>query len=99
MIMTGIEEIRLQLAGFALLGILQFDFENHGGADLGVIIAFGVMVSLVVSLSAQMLLTGTIYHAAACAKLLLCRPCYIVIWCAHDFNFNMFQLKQEAAVH
>ncbi len=41
--------MRLQLAGFAMLGILQFDFDNHGAADLGVIIAFGVMVSFVVS--------------------------------------------------
>ena len=40
----------MQLAGFALLGILQFDFDNHGGADLGVIIAFGVMVAFVVRL-------------------------------------------------
>lgn len=48
--MTNTDRIYLQLAGFALLGILQFDFENHGGADLGVIIAFGIMVSLVVSL-------------------------------------------------
>ena len=42
--------LHMQLAGFAMLGILQFDFDNHGAADLGVIIAFGVMVSFVVSL-------------------------------------------------
>ncbi|KAK9840263.1 hypothetical protein WJX74_006466 [Apatococcus lobatus] len=52
------------LAGFALLGILQFDFENHGGADLGVIIAFGIMVSLVVALSLNSMMICGLIHAS-----------------------------------
>ncbi|KAK9864777.1 hypothetical protein WJX84_005167 [Apatococcus fuscideae] len=52
------------LAGFAMLGILQFDFDNHGGADLGVIIAFGVMVSFVVALSLNSMMICGLIHAS-----------------------------------